>query len=269
VHVWRASLQVPETHLAQLYATLSADEQERASHFRFLRDQQRFVVARGWLRAILCRYSIPRSVRGMYLRLEAGQVRFRYNPHGKPELGAAEEANCASAGPEAVRSIRSPNPLTVPPPEHASQHGLQFNLAHSEDLALYAISSGRTVGIDVEQIRPGFADGTLAESFFAPREVAALRSLPPRDQERAFFACWTRKEAYLKARGEGLIMPLDAFEVSLLPGDTAALLQTPADPAEAARWSLCELAVGPEYAASLAVAGQGWSLQLWQDPGRL
>jgi 4'-phosphopantetheinyl transferase len=230
VHVWRASLQVPESRLAQFNDTLSPDEKRRAARYRFLRDRQRFIVARGWLRAIL----------GMYLHLPAGDVRFCYNQHGKPELDITPES---------------------------AQDGPQFNLAHTEDLALCAVTRGRRVGIDVEYIRPGFANGTLAESFFTPRETALLRSLPKGEQKRAFFTCWTRKEAYLKARGEGLIMPLDAFEVSLLPQVAPALLQTPADPAEAARWSLFELEIGPGYAASLAVEGQGYRLWLWQDSG--
>jgi 4'-phosphopantetheinyl transferase len=224
------SLQVPESRFAQLRATLSTDEQGRAARYYFLRDQQRFIVARGSLRAIL----------SMYLPLEANRVRFRYSPHGKPELDTA------------VGSARDK---------------LQFNMTHSEELALCAISCARRVGIDVERIRSGFASSRLAEGFFAPREVAALRSLPPPDQERVFFTCWTRKEAYLKARGEGLIMPLDAFEVSLLPEAAPALLRTPADPAEVTRWSLFELDVGPGYSASLAVDGRVSRLVLRQDRG--
>ena len=256
VHVWRASLHVTETVFARLYATLTGAEQNRASRYRFPQDRQRFVVARGWLRAIL----------GAYLGIEGAQLRFAYNPHGKPELDAAEDLTRISAGRRVIRSSRRQK--AAPSPSRPALHGkLQFNLTHSEDLALYAVSSGRRVGIDAEQIRPGFADGTLAESFFAPREVTALRSLPASDQEPAFFACWTRKEAYLKARGEGLVMPLDAFEVSLLPGDPPALLHAPSHPSELRRWSLCELELGPEYAASLAVEGQRWRLCLWQHPG--
>ena len=223
VHVWCAHLQVPEPQVARLYVTLSTDERERASRYRFPRDQRRFIASRGWLRAIL------RS----YVGIEATAIRFHYNPHGKPELETGD---------------------------------LQFNLAHSEDLALYAIARGRRVGIDIERIRPGIADDKLTDSVFAPREIAALRSLPPHDQQRSFFACWTRKEAYVKARGEGLVMPLDAFEVSLLPGDPAALLSTPAEPQEAARWTLCELDVGPDYAATLAIEGHDGRLRLWQYP---
>jgi 4'-phosphopantetheinyl transferase len=235
VHVWRTTLHVPEPDIVQFHATLSPDERERADRYRFLRDQRRFIVARGWLRAIL----------GTYLSLDASKIRFCYNPHGKPELDMAQEG---------TPSLHDP---------------LQFNMAHSEDLAILAVSRERRVGIDVEQIRSGFGDGTIAESFFTPCEVAALRALPRLERENAFFACWTRKEAYLKARGEGLIMPLDTFEVSLLPGDDPALLRTSADPAETARWTLCELDVGPGYSASLAVEGQGWRLSLWQEPAFL
>jgi 4'-phosphopantetheinyl transferase len=232
IHVWRAPLHVPEPHIVGLYATLSPDEQERAGRYRFLRDQRRFIVARGWLRATL----------GTYLGLNGAKIRFCYNPHGKPELAMA---------PQGTPSLRD---------------RLQFNMAHSEDLAILAISQGRRVGVDVEQIRSGFANGTVADSFFTSHEVAALDSLSPSERERAFFACWTRKEAYLKARGEGLIVPLDTLEVSLLPGEDPALLRTSADPTEAARWTLCELDVGPGYSASLAVEGQGWRLWLWQEP---
>ena len=229
VHVWQASLCVPESTLARLYSTLSPDEQERAARYHFLRDRQRFIAARGWLRSIL----------SMYLSAAAGALHFRYGLHGKPELDVAGES---------------------------APGGLQFNMAHCDDVALCAVSRGRKVGVDVEHIRPGFADAALAESFFAPREVAALRSLPALDRERAFFACWTRKEAYLKARGEGLMMPLDEFEVSFAPGDTPAVQRTTAGPPDSAPWSLRELDLGPGYVAALAVEGQGWRPWLWQDP---
>ena len=231
VHLWRASLEAPEPLVQQLHATLSTDEQERARQYRFRHDQHRFIIARGWLRDILSRY----------LHLQASQVRFCYNPHGKPELD----------------------------PEEPLADQLHFNLAHSENLALYAFSRERRVGVDLERQRPGLADDRVTDTVFAPREVATLRSLPPHDQERAFFACWTRKEAYVKARGEGLVMPLDTFEVSLLSGESPALLSMPGDPEEVARWSLRELDLGPDYAATLAVEGQGWLLQLWQHPGLL
>lgn len=236
VHVWLACLRMTDAQIMHLRATLSPEERERSVRYRFVRDQQRFIVARGLLRSIL----------GSYLGTLPDQIRLSYNPHGKPELEPVEGSRVAGTREEHI----------------------QFNVTHTEDVALYAVARGRRVGIDVERIRPGFADDRLSETFFAPREAAALRSLPPNEQQKAFFACWTRKEAYVKARGEGLVMPLDAFEVSLLPGDPPTLL-TPDDPAEAARWSLCELDLGPEYAATLAVEGQRWRLRLWRHPAAI
>jgi hypothetical protein len=98
-------------------------------------------------------------------------------------------------------------------------------------------------------------------------EIAALRALPSSLQREAFFTCWTRKEAYIKARGLGLSLPLDQFDVSLAPGEPPALLNTRWDPAEASRWSLCAIAVAPDYAATLAVEGNGWRLRCWEWMG--
>ena len=96
-----------------------------------------------------------------------------------------------------------------------------------------------------------------------------LRSLPEDDQEQGFFNCWTRKEAYIKAKGDGLSMPLDKFEVSLVPGDPVALLATRGDEKEASRWSLRELATRPGYAAALCVQGDDWQLECWHMPEKI
>jgi 4'-phosphopantetheinyl transferase len=132
------------------------------------------------------------------------------------------------------------------------------------------VTRGREVGVDLEYIRrePNLLEGV--EQFFAPREIAKLRALPASLRYEAFFACWTRKEAYLKARGDGLSIPLDQFEVSLAPTEPAALLHTQWDAQEAQRWSLRELTPGPGYVAALAVEGQTpaeggvWRLKCWQ-----
>jgi 4'-phosphopantetheinyl transferase len=122
------------------------------------------------------------------------------------------------------------------------------------------------VGVDVERIRPKVAQEKIAERFFSPREVTLLRALPAPLQATAFFACWTRKEAYIKATGEGLTLPLDQFDVSLVPGEPAALLRTAWDPQEAARWALQDLAPAPGYRAAVAVAGHDWRLTCWDGP---
>jgi len=135
-------------------------------------------------------------------------------------------------------------------------HPLQFNLAHSGDRALLAVARTRAVGVDVEAIRAEVAQEAVAERYLAPAEVRALRGLPSGEQAGAFFACWTRKEAYVKARGAGLALPLSSFDVSPQPGESPRLLAVRGDDAEAAHWSLAALSVGAGYAAALAVEGE-------------
>lgn len=225
VHVWRAALDVEALRRQSLWQTLSPDERTRAERFHFRKDHDSFVVARGLLRLIL----------GRYLNAEPDRLRFRYTQYGKPAL-AGEFA----------------------------KEGFCFNLSHSDGLALYAVTRNRKIGVDLERVRPDFADEKIAEQFFAGGEVAALRALPVHAQQEAFFNCWTRKEAFIKARGEGLSLPLDDFEVSLVPGEPAALLSTKGDAREASRWSLRELTPEPGYVAALAVEGHNWRTECWQ-----
>lgn len=175
---------------------------------------------------------ILRDLLGRYLRVAPAALRFSYSPSGKPSLAG---------------------------------EGLFFNLSHSGGLALYAITRAGEVGVDVERIRPGFASSGIPEDFFAPREVAALRALPAGQQDEAFFRCWTLKEAFLKARGDGLSLDLKRFEVGFGPDAPAALRSFAADPRECDRWSLLDaLAPGDGYAAALAVAGHNIRLTLLQ-----
>jgi 4'-phosphopantetheinyl transferase len=217
VHVWRVVLDQPAIRLQSLWEQLAPEERDRAARFHFPKDRDRFVAARGLLRVIL----------GAYLGVDPAGLRFTKNAYGKPALA-----------------------------EQRGPDDLRFNLSHSHELVLYAITRGREVGIDVEWMRPDLADEEIAARFFSPREVAALRALPEPQRLEAFFNCWTRKEAFIKARGEGLSLPLDEFDVSLAPGEPAALLGTCWDPHEAGRWSLRALSPGPGYAAALAVEGE-------------
>lgn len=225
VHVWLADLDQGEETLRRLSGLLSEDELTRAARFHFRRDRDRFVAARGALRGIL----------GRYVGAEPRLLRFSYDHYGKPSLRGED-----------------------------SRDGLRFNVSHSGGVALYALARGREVGVDVELVREEFAGFDIAERFFSEREVSALRALPPREHARAFFDCWTRKEAYIKARGEGLSHPLHRFAVSLAPGEAAALLWTGEDPREAARWSLVALPLGESYRAALAVEGEAPALRLWR-----
>lgn len=126
-------------------------------------------------------------------------------------------------------------------------------MAHSDGIGLLAVARGREIGVDIERIRPEAARDSVAEHFFAPAEVAALRALPDSLQAAAFFNCWTRKEAFLKAHGHGLSLPLDQFEVTLLPGEPASLIATRFDPSAVSRWALREVAAPEGYAAALAL----------------
>lgn len=227
VQVWRANLDIAGSRLQRLRQSLSGAELAKAGRFRAQIHRDRFVAARGTLRAIL----------GRYLGVESGRLRFSYNTRGKPSLDRE------FGGDE-----------------------LQFNLSHSEGLALYAVTYRRAIGVDLERIRPTLGEDKIAERFFSPTEVEALLTLPADLRKMAFFTCWTRKEAYIKATGQGLTLPLDQFDVSLCPGEPAALLSTKWDPDEARRWSLRELSPGSGFVGAIAVNGHGWRLACRQWP---
>jgi medium-chain acyl-[acyl-carrier-protein] hydrolase len=169
-----------------------------------------------------------RAVLGRYLGEAPGRLSFTYNFYGKPTLASATD--------------------------------LRFNLTHSHGLALVAVTRGREVGVDVEYVRRDLAGELLAERFFSPREAAALRALPEPQRREAFFRCWTRKEAYIKARGAGLSLPLDRFDVTLRPDEPAMLLATHDEPDEARRWTLRALTPGEGYVGALAAEGDSWRL---------
>lgn len=223
VHVWRADLPVHRTRLAALGRLLSDDEQARAARFRFARDRDRYVLARSLLRAIL----------GRYLAIPPEQIRFAYGANGKPAIASPEDA------------------------------GLRFNVSHSHDLALYAVCRALEVGVDVERIRLDIDCEQLARDIFSPNEVDVLLSLPASSRVAAFFRGWTLKEAYLKAHGGGLSLPLEGFDVALTPGTPAALLATRPDATEAAGWTLATLDPGPGYAAALAVEAPLAAIHCW------
>lgn len=225
VHVWCTFLQQPETQIHRLQQTLSQEERIRAERFYFRRDREYFIVARGVLRDILARY----------LKRQPGQLNFCYNAHGKPALTTESGGKI-----------------------------LSFNVSHSAGIAVYAVTCGRNVGIDIEHIRPEFADDKIAERFFSPGEVTRLRKLPITLQKDAFFDCWSRKEAFIKATGQGVAFGLDNFEVALTPGEPAMLLSVNGNRREADRWTLKNLTIHPGYAAAICVEGRGWRLKLWE-----
>jgi len=225
VHVWRISLDTPPAVRESLWQTLSADEKERAGRYRFARDRQAFITRRGRLRFIL----------GSYLGLDPASLRFSYNPYGKPAIH----------------------------PEVAAP--ICFNLSHSQGLALLAFARQTDIGVDLEHLRVDFDHLELAKRFFSAGERAELNALPMAIRPQAFFLCWTRKEAFIKAHGEGLSLPLDHFDVSLTPGEPARLEATRAGLEAPDQWSMYNLEPAPDYLAALAVRGQGCEVHCWAD----
>jgi 4'-phosphopantetheinyl transferase len=140
---------------------------------------------------------------------------------------------------------------------------LRFNVSHSEKLALFAFLNGREVGVDLEFLRPMPDGDAVSERFFSSWERAAFREMPEAQKTEAFFRCWTRKEAFINAIGQGLSHPLDRFDVSLAPGESARLLAIDGDSEAANRWLLRELSPAPGYLGALAVDGRGWELICW------
>ena len=174
--------------------------------------------------------ALLRTILASYIAAHPAKLVFRYSEKDKPSLALAGNQ-------------------------------VEFNVSHSGTTALLAFARGRALGVDVERIREDLDPAVLAHRFFSTHEQNQLAAIPPSEKYHAFFRCWTRKEAYIKARGTGLSLPLDQFDVSLRPGDENALLSTRPDAAEAALWSLQEIPAGDGYVAALCVQGQGWRLK--------
>ncbi|HEX9545363.1 MAG TPA: 4'-phosphopantetheinyl transferase superfamily protein [Pyrinomonadaceae bacterium] len=200
---------------------LSADELTRANRFHFIKDRNHFVVARGLLRNLLA----------AYLGVNCAELRFSYGAQGKPFLVLDSQAQ------------------------------INFNVSHSHGRAAFAFTRGRDLGVDLEYVKDDFDDELIANRFFSRAEVLALRTVPVALRKQAFFNCWTRKEAYIKARGEGLSMPLDQFDVSLRPDEPVALLNNYREEREVSRWSMQAIPAPDGYVGALVVEGRGWQLK--------
>lgn len=183
---------------------------------------QRFHLAELRRRFITCRGTL-REILSRYLDMDPKHVRFVYSEHGKPSV-------CES--------------------------DLQFNVSHSGEWAMLAVTTGSKIGIDIERIDPHFASEQISQHSFSPREVEQLRALPSHEQTAAFFRCWTRKEAYIKARGLGLALRLDSFDVSLGPNDLPMLLRG------GENWSIQDLNAPPGYAAAIVTEGSNMTLSV-------
>jgi len=208
-----------------LRQTLEEVELSRAERFAFQKHRRAFIAAHGVLRSILARY----------LSMEPARLRFSCGPQGKPLLSAECRAE-----------------------------DLRFNMSHSGALALYAVSRGLEVGVDVERIAADVDWEQIVDRLFSPAEVSAIRALPQGGQREAFFSCWTRKEACIKAAGGGLSIPLDRLEVFPEPSgpDNPRRVRLAQD--KTTDWCVASLLPGRGYVGALAAEGYGWQVKCWQ-----
>jgi 4'-phosphopantetheinyl transferase len=223
VHVWRVPLNQSPERTALSLEVLSPDERAKAARFHFDKDRNQFVQARAALRFILSEYL---NVGPECSFVNPQSLEFSFGPQGKPALANG----------------------------HADS-SLRFNLSRRDGLALVAVTRGREIGVDAELIRADLPVLEIAETSFSEGELATLRGLPKSLRVAGFYNCWTRKEAYVKARGEGLSFPLKQFDVSVAPGAAAKLLSVRDDLDETRRWTLQEIPVAENYVAALAVEG--------------
>jgi len=195
---------------------------------------RKFVFEGDRKRYVICR-ALLRRILGAFLQRDPARISMKYNRYGKPEL---------------------------------SGKPVEFSLSHSDDRAAVAVTSQRRIGIDIERIEPLRPVLELAERFFSPSEAEQISALHGEAQRNAFYNCWTRKEAFTKALGQGLAIPLSSFEVTLLSDVPARLVK--AEGADVRDWTLKELKVGEGYAGAIAVEGRGeWHLNTgtWDERG--
>jgi 4'-phosphopantetheinyl transferase len=227
IHVWQVHLDAAPGQVESLGRALSADEWERAHRFRFDKHRRQYVVGRGALRTLVA----------AYLGSRPAEIQFSYGPRGKPFL--------------------------APPFDRLDDRGLQLNLSNSHELALVVFVLGREVGVDVEYLRPMTDCEQIAERFFSESERRTLRYIPFPAKQEAFFNCWTRKEAYLKAVGEGLAAPLDSFDVTLALNEPPRMLSLKGDAVRAAGWFFHHLRPAEDYIGAVAIEGGTWEVKTW------
>ncbi len=196
----------------------------RAERFHFEKFRKNFIVCRGILRMLL----------SCYLGVEPSHLQFCYGKNGKPALA-----------------------------DTFGKGTIHFNLSKSDGVAIYAFNRDCEIGVDIERIRDLSEMDQIAERFFSIRENEVFHVLPKSKRKEAFFNCWTRKEAFIKAVGDGLSWPLDKFDVSLFPGEPARLLRINGNSEETSFWSIQALTPAPNYVAAYAVRGRGFEIKYW------
>jgi len=231
-HVWRILLSQSEDVVRTLEGYLSMDELRRADRYRRELDRCRYVVAHGVLRELLADYTAQTP----------RDVSFGYTAAGKPFLM-----------------------------DDQGEQRLRFTLSHSGEWAVVALALSTEVGIDIEQIDLDVSVEAVAERFFSRNESEVLREVPPEQRTAAFFAAWTRKEAYVKARGEGISDRLRKFSISINPEQIPVLLTDSTDPCASLRWRLYDLDIAHGYAAALAAEGATRQIHImsWMHPSSI
>jgi 4'-phosphopantetheinyl transferase len=225
IHIWIADLDQSRHHLKSLVQTLSPEEHLRAKNYHFERDRTRYLLKHG----------ILRTIAGNYLCVEPGTLHFQSGKYGKPSVD-----------------------------EIPGKRTIQFNLSHSNGVALFAFSRNHEVGVDIEHIRDMPEMEPIVERSFSLEEKKDFRSLPESQKREAFFNGWTRKEAFVKASGYGLFQSLNTFDVSLIPGEPAELLRIKGNSREACRWSIDSVELAPHYAGAFAVKSHSIAIKRWQ-----
>ncbi|MDJ0649274.1 MAG: 4'-phosphopantetheinyl transferase superfamily protein [Xenococcaceae cyanobacterium MO_188.B19] len=217
IHVWRANLDLAPQQIEKLAIILSEDEKLRANRFRFAKHRRRFIAARAILRELLAGY----------LQTSAEQISFTYNPQGKPELASS-----------------------------FNNIDLQFNISHSEDLALYSFNYQQQIGIDLEYLRENVDYASIAKRFFCDTEFQLISSCIAEKQQQRFYQLWTAKEAYLKAIGKGLGGGLETSEIKLDQEDNIYLHSISNKPETASDWSLYNFIPETNFVATIALSGK-------------
>lgn len=224
IHIWRIDLTQPIERCTKFEELLASEEIEKRNRFCFQRDRVRFAISHVATRDILSRY----------VRANPRVIRFRNNAFGKPEL--------------------SPD-FNLP--------GISFNLSHSGNWAILALAHSIAIGIDIEEVHSDFLPLEVAQHFFSELEVRVLSALSESERMYAFFECWTRKEAYLKARGGGLAIPLGSFDVSFGIGQKPLLLAVRPECEDKRQWTLYDCEVDEGYKAALIAEGHNHQLKYW------
>ncbi len=233
--VWSVALDLSHAAARRLEALLCAEERRRAARYRRRQDRIRFIAAHAALRCLLAAHL------GANLGAEPRALAFAYGANGKPAL---------------IPTL----------PDIGPGGGLAFNLSHSGDLAVIALAHDREVGVDVERLRPLSSAQRIAERLWSSGEAAALGTLDEDERVTAFFATWTRKEAVVKALGDGITGRLYGFPVPTGPAPVGAALQIPGHEGRADAWSLTDLRPAPGYLGALVLSGSEASISCWGWP---